>query len=734
MISVGGWVSSARIIQGAPFFFFVFYFFFNPVLSATNPNYTACAPPTCDGISINYPFSLSSQSGSGCGYPGLNLLCLDNNRTLLLQTPTLNFTVSGIDYSARTIDVAIDPRYMEGPGNCQYPRKNMTLQDIKGTANPLPFIFANGATTQVTFFYNCTTPPSSGSGGYGGDAYDFTGKVVPSCSAAALRSYAFFGADSPGTVAMSCQSSVTFPVSASSIANNLMSALSDGFSMNWTVDATNRCYGCSQSGGRCGSDSTGNFICFCQADSQPDTCNHSGGAKNGVIIAGIGAAVACALLIIGIACVLYSCTRCTFFRRYESLTTAKLERFLSDYRLLTVTRYTYNEIKRMTNKFEHKLGQGGYGSVFKGKLPNGHLVAVKLMEKSYNDGEEFINEVATIGRIHHVNVVRLVGFCVEGSRRALIYEFMANGSLEKHIQMNETTGCCHLAWEKLQSIAVAIARGIEYLHQGCDQRIIHFDIKPHNILLDEDFTPKISDFGLAKLHCKEQSLVSITQGKGTIGYIAPEVFYGNFKHVSHKSDVYSFGMLLLALAGMKGTPNSSGSNTSEAYFPQCIYDRLCHDKGREVVGIGEETMRKITIIALWCIQWNPVDRPSIKEIFANNDQESIYSYYSLMLGNCVSVGPKGNSLSVMPPKMSFGSLQWRILFARHAVSPFPAVSKLQISPSEYSLSPFAIDFFLATSLHRPYALFPDASPTWRFISLIAFALHLGPSLRRPIRS
>ncbi|XP_031490999.1 rust resistance kinase Lr10-like [Nymphaea colorata] len=647
MISTGGWVSSARIT----FFFFVFYLFFNPVLSATNPNNTACAPQTCDGILIQYPFSLSSQSGSGCGYPGLNLLCLDNNRTLLLQTPTLNFTVSGIDYSARSIDVAIDPMYMEGPGNCRYPRKNMTLQDIKGTTDPLPFIFTNGATIQVTFFYNCSTPPSgSGSGGYSGDGgvYDFTVNVVPSCSAAASRSYAFFGADSPGTVAMNCQSSVIFPVSASSTANNLASTLSDSFSMNWTVDTTTSCYGCSQSGGRCGSDSTGNFICFCQADSHLATCNHSGGAKNGVI-AGIGVAAVCALLII--ACVLYSCTRCTFFRRYESLTTAKLERFLSDYRLLTVTRYTYNEIKRMTNKFEHKLGQGGYGSVFKGKLPNGHLVAVKLMEKSYNDGEEFINEVATIGRIHHVNVVRLVGFCVEGSRRALIYEFMANGSLEKHIQMNETTGCCHLALEKLQSIAVAIARGIEYLHQGCDQRIIHFDIKPHNILLDEDFTPKISDFGLAKLHCKEQSLVSITQGKGTIGYIAPEVFYGNFKHVSHKSDVYSFGMLLLALAGMKGTPNSSGSNTSAAYFPQCIYDRLCHDKGREVVGIGEETMRKITIVALWCIQWNPVDRPSIKEIVSMFESETAdlemppNHFFPAAQSDCIPVDFKSSTFS-----------------------------------------------------------------------------------------
>ncbi|KAF3792368.1 putative receptor-like protein kinase [Nymphaea thermarum] len=200
-----------------------------------------------------------------------------------------------------------------------------------------------------------------------------------------------------------------------------------------------------------------------------------------------------------------------------------------------------------------------------------------------------------------------------GSRRALVYDFMENGSLEK---FTDTTvaGCCLLR-ERLYDIALGTARGIEYLHQGCDRRIIHFDIKPHNILLDGDFTPKISDFGLAKSFCKEKNSVTITEGKGTIGYIAPELFYGNSKHVSHKTDVYSFGMLLMAVIGMKEKFGPTDGASSEEYFPQWIHATLSKNQKFEGIGEGQdEIVRKIATIALWCIQWNPIDRPCMKEV------------------------------------------------------------------------------------------------------------------------
>ncbi|KAL2550729.1 Protein kinase superfamily protein [Forsythia ovata] len=215
-------------------------------------------------------------------------------------------------------------------------------------------------------------------------------------------------------------------------------------------------------------------------------------------------------------------------------------KFLEDYRALKPTTFSYAEIRKITNQFSEKLGEGGYGTVYKGKLSNEIYVAVKVLNNFKGNGEEFIIELGTIGRIHHVNVVRLVGYCADGFRRALVYEFLPNDSLEKLI-FRASSKRNTLGWKKLQDIALGIAKGIEYLHQGCDQQILHFDIKPHNILLDHNFNPKICDFGLAKLCCKEQSGVSTTAARGTIGYIVPEVLSWNFGRVSYKSDVIASG-------------------------------------------------------------------------------------------------------------------------------------------------------------------------------------------------
>jgi serine/threonine protein kinase len=235
---------------------------------------------------------------------------------------------------------------------------------------------------------------------------------------------------------------------------------------------------------------------------------------------------------------------------------------LEDYKNFKPTRYSYVDIKRITNQFTEKLGEGAYGTVFKGKLSNEIYVAVKMIlnSTSKENGEEFINEVGTMGRIHHVNVVRLVGFCADGFRRALVYEFLPY-SLEKFISSPDTK-TLFLSWNKLQDIAISIAKGIDYLHQGCDQRILHFDIKPHNVLLDENFNPKISDFGLTKLCSKDQSAVSMT------AYIAPEVFSRNFGNVSYKSDVYTFGILLLEVVGGRKNVENKADNTSQVYFPE----------------------------------------------------------------------------------------------------------------------------------------------------------------------
>ncbi|GMP67753.1 hypothetical protein CsSME_00027635 [Camellia sinensis var. sinensis] len=181
-------------------------------------------------------------------------------------------------------------------------------------------------------------------------------------------------------------------------------------------------------------------------------------------------------------------------------------------------RYSYWNIKMMTKGFKDKLGEGGFGCVYKGKLRSDHIVAIKILNKPKANGQDFINEVATIGRIHRVNVVQLIGFCANGSKCALVYDFMPNESLEKYIF---SQGNISLSCKQMYEISLGVACGIEYLHRGCDMQNLHFDIKPHNILLDENFTPKVSDFGLVKLYPTDNSIVYVTAARGTMGYMAP---------------------------------------------------------------------------------------------------------------------------------------------------------------------------------------------------------------------
>ncbi|XP_028803896.1 PR5-like receptor kinase [Neltuma alba] len=300
-------------------------------------------------------------------------------------------------------------------------------------------------------------------------------------------------------------------------------------------------------------------------------------------------------------------------RRHQSYDD-NVEDFLRNNSNLMPIKYSYSEIKKMTNGFKHKLGEGGYGYVYKGKLRSNRDVAIKLLAKSKaNNAQDFISEVATIGRIHHVNVVQLIGFCTERNKRALVYEFMSNGSLDKYIFL-ERQGNVPINYDKIFNISLGVARGIEYLHRGCDVQILHFDIKPHNILLDENFNPKISDFGLAKLYPLDNSVVSLTNARGTLGYMAPEFLYKNIGGISHKADVYSFGMLLMEMAGRRKNSNVI-EHSWQTYFAKWVYDQF--EESIEGSNISDEERgiaKKMIIIASHCIQMYPNDRPSMKNV------------------------------------------------------------------------------------------------------------------------
>ncbi|XP_059667214.1 rust resistance kinase Lr10-like [Cornus florida] len=221
-----------------------------------------------------------------------------------------------------------------------------------------------------------------------------------------------------------------------------------------------------------------------------------------------------------------------------------------------------------------------------------------------------------MGRIHHVNVVQLVGYCAERSKRALVYDFMPNGSLEKCIFPREGE-TLSLSYEKMYEVSVGVARGIEYLHRGCDIQNLHFDIKPHNILLAENFTPKVSDFGLAKLYPTNDSIVSLTAARGTMGYMAPELFYKSIGGVSYKADVYSFGMLLLEMEGRRKNLNAFADHSSQIYFPSWVYDQIIEGKDIEIGDANEEERKVVEtmiIVGLWCIQMKPSDCPSMTKV------------------------------------------------------------------------------------------------------------------------
>ncbi|XP_051123085.1 rust resistance kinase Lr10-like isoform X2 [Andrographis paniculata] len=308
----------------------------------------------------------------------------------------------------------------------------------------------------------------------------------------------------------------------------------------------------------------------------------------------------------------------TWRRRHLSMDKS-IEDFLHGQHNLAPIKYTYSEIKKMTNSFTQKLGEGGCGTVYKGKLRSGPHVAIKVMDQSIASEEEFINEVGTIGRIHHVNIVQLIGFCVEHKKYALVYEFLPNGSLEKNL------GSVGLTFEKMLEIALGVARGINYLHHGCNMQILHFDIKPHNILLDDNFHAKISDFGLALLHPIDESFINLTGARGTMGYMAPEMFYGNMGRISYKADIYSFGMMLMEIVSGRRNVNPFVENMGQIHFPSWVYEELRAGRDIDVKDATEDEKRivkKIVIVALWCIQMRPSDRPPMNKVVEMLESEN----------------------------------------------------------------------------------------------------------------
>ncbi|KAF6171489.1 hypothetical protein GIB67_018013 [Kingdonia uniflora] len=564
----------------------------------------------CGDDAYSYPFWGGGRPSDRkyCGVPGFQLDCRDSVTTEIVIR---NSDVSGQTYIVWNISEAnqimtIVRSDVRNLGFGGWPCPSAFLNDTVSYNSP--FEYAPG-TLNYTLFYGCPFNFSYESGGY--DCNDANDNINNLClTADSVES---------NQNTSECQGSILIPVRSSSVrGNSLQRIIYEGFDVTYAASYHSDCVNCNKSGGTCGykGDITYSEYRYENFECYPAERNLRR------IIAFVIGPISGFILVIILACICwrrkYSLVNSIVFWK-RSKNAEKVEEFLRNNGSMAPKRYTYSDIRRMTDSFKDKLGQGGFGGVFKGKLHDGRLVAVKVMRESKGDGEDFINEVASISRTSHVNVVSLLGFCFDGFKRALIYEFMSNGSLEKFIYKNkplETSSS--LPWEKLYEIVVGVSRGLEYLHRGCNTRIVHFDIKPHNILLNENFCPKISDFGLAKLCSMQESYVSMLDARGTAGYIAPEVFSRNFGVVSHKSDVYSFGMMVLEIVGGRKNINGLADRTSEIFFPHWIHTRIELNENLGLHGITSETDAEITkkmiLVGLSCIQTNPLDRPPMSKV------------------------------------------------------------------------------------------------------------------------
>ncbi|GLJ09878.1 hypothetical protein SUGI_0117650 [Cryptomeria japonica] len=576
--------------------------FFIPLLiislSCLAPSSRACEEPLeCGNRFFEYPFG---RKNSGCGDPALQLDC-----DLNVKMPLID--INGYQY------YIVEPQaYMKGD-----PDHHMRIVEKSmwgDTCNPVTGNHSTEFWSKPPFHISEEFMDLSlwGECGEGEENRELLSNISHTLECNKNWYYSFTSDLSLSTY---CKSLVRLPIRKSDRSNSRVDRMiQKGFTIAWNFSKA--CEDCELRNMACIYDTSNPNLSHCESWS-PVSSQAMIVAK--IVTIGIGIGV-WAFLLIALCHALVD-WKTWFSSSSEDSNVSSVEKFLQIYVDQTPTRYSYSQLMKITNNFADKIGEGGFGVVYKGKLPSGILVAVKMVDQSRHGENQFMNEVATIGRLHHVHLVRLMGYCYEQHRNGLVYEYMANGSLEKLIFARRERE--HIInWAQLYSIAFGVARGIAYLHQDCDSRIIHFDIKPHNILLDEDFTPKIADFGLAKLCGKKDDHISMTAARGTPGYVAPEVWNRNLGLVTEKSDVYSFGMLLLEMVGGRKNIDVQVSRSSQLYFPEWAFklmengqlERTLTGSSKTGIECEKEKAVRMAKVGLWCIQYNSTDRPSMSRV------------------------------------------------------------------------------------------------------------------------
>lgn len=280
--------------------------------------------------------------------------------------------------------------------------------------------------------------------------------------------------------------------------------------------------------------------------------------------------------------------------------------------------YILRDLEIATNGFsdDNVIGEGGYGIVYRGLLPNGNPVAVKNLLNNRGQAEkEFRVEVEAIGRVRHKNLVRLLGYCAEGAGRMLVYEFVDNGNLEQWLH-GDVGPVSPLTWETRMKIILGTAKGLAYLHEGLEPKVVHRDIKSSNILLDKQWNAKVSDFGLAKLLGSEKSYVT-TRVMGTFGYVAPE--YASTGMLNERSDVYSFGVLIMEIISGR-SPVDYGRPAGEVNLVEWLKMMVGSRRSEEVVDTllevkpSSRALKRALLVSLRCVDPDAAKRPKMGHV------------------------------------------------------------------------------------------------------------------------
>ncbi|KAJ1284805.1 hypothetical protein BS78_03G233500 [Paspalum vaginatum] len=610
----------------------------------------------CGDVSIGYPFYLAGDTEavpdrdgeSYCGYPGLAVRC-DGGDKAVLRLGGHNYTVSGIDYANLTVSVA-DADAADAGGGCPSVDHNVTI--------PPDFSLALSATSVVDylfFFAGCSFGPDPGSdepprppkppglkpitcGGAdkapdGGSTF-----VVPR------------GDVPPGDWPRACLQVFEVPVLKASIPPDDLDdpgwrnggygkAIRAGFRLGWDR-RSGPCGQCEQSGGMCGYDRDGEFLgCLCANGRMDDArctkilADDSSWPGSNKIRLIVGVSVTAGVVVVLSAAIFLFIMR-KRKRKNVINSSSKLLKYsgsggtprvgdmesgsIED---LPTHLFTYEELEEATNCFDEnrELGDGGFGTVYKGYLKDGREVAVKrLYNNSYRRVEQFQNEAAILSGLRHPNLVMFYGCTSSQSRELLlVYEFVANGTVADHLH-----GCRAperaLSWPLRLGIAVESAAALTYLH-AIEPPVVHRDVKTTNILLDADYHVKVADFGLSRLFPLDVTHVS-TAPQGTPGYVDPE--YHQCYQLTDKSDVYSFGVVLVELISSKPAVditrqrneiNLAGMAISK--IQKCQLEELVDlDLGYETDPATKKMMTMVAELAFRCLQQNGEMRPPIKEV------------------------------------------------------------------------------------------------------------------------